>query len=94
VIALLLPPLCLALLFLINLVFPHGDRVAAGAVGGPALIAALVVTGFCGLLFVALELVALYCGIAARGTGTGKAGLVVSGCLLLAIICLVIKAVA
>ena len=31
----------------------------------------------CGLLFVMLELIALGCGIAARRTATGKAGLVI-----------------
>ncbi len=37
----------------------------------------------CGVLFVILELVALGCGIAARRTATGKAGLVISFSLLL-----------
>jgi hypothetical protein len=39
--------------------------------------------GICELLFVILELVALGCGIAARRTPTGKAGLAISGSLLL-----------
>jgi hypothetical protein len=39
--------------------------------------------GLCLLLFVILELIALGCGIAARRTSTGKAGLVISGILLL-----------
>jgi hypothetical protein len=37
----------------------------------------------CGLLFVILELIALGCGIGARATVTGKAGLFVSGIVLL-----------
>jgi len=37
----------------------------------------------CELLFVILEFVALGCGIAARRTPTGRAGLVISGSLLL-----------
>jgi hypothetical protein len=38
--------------------------------------------GLCVLLFVVLELIALGCGVAARRTPTGKAGLVISGILL------------
>jgi hypothetical protein len=37
----------------------------------------------CGFLFVILELIALGCGIAARATVTGKAGLIISGIVLL-----------
>jgi hypothetical protein len=37
----------------------------------------------CGVLFVILELIALGCGIVARRTATGKAGLVISGILVL-----------
>ncbi len=53
------------------------------------LLAALFLTlegwayGLCELLCVILELVALGCGIAARRTPTGRAGLVISGSLLL-----------
>ena len=39
-----------------------------------------------GLLFGILEMVALGCGIAARRTATGKAGLVISGMILLLVL--------
>jgi hypothetical protein len=37
----------------------------------------------CGILLTALELIALGCGIAARSTATGKAGIVIAGIVLL-----------
>jgi hypothetical protein len=43
----------------------------------------------CGLLFGILELVALGCGIAARRTATGKAGMVISGVLFVLLLILV-----
>jgi hypothetical protein len=39
--------------------------------------------GICGILFVIFELITLGCGIAARRTATGRAGLVISSVLLL-----------
>src|ERR1022692_3061004 len=44
---------------------------------------AVEVVAFSGILFLILELVALGCGVATRHTTPGKAGLIISGVLLL-----------
>lgn len=66
-------PVCLGVLVAV-LYKPH-----LGNEPGPAY-------ALCGLLFVILELVAFGCGIAARRMATGKAGLLISGILLLLVI--------
>lgn len=63
-------PVCLVVV--VAMLFSHP---ALGQDAGPAY-------ACCGLLFVMLELIALGCGIAARRTATGKAGLVIGSVVL------------
>ena len=61
-------PACLAVLVAVFIKPPNEQ--------GPAY-------ALCGVLFVILESIALGCGIATKRTATGKAGLLISGVLLL-----------
>jgi hypothetical protein len=73
-------PVCLAVLVAIFL-----NRPVLGQDPGVAY-------SLCGLLFVMLELIALGCGIAARRTATGKAGLVIGlSALLLGLVVFALK---
>ena len=69
-------PMCLAVLAIVVFLFltPH-SRMGPSSDQWEGALASLA---FCGILFVILELVALGCGIAARRTASGKAGLVIS----------------
>jgi hypothetical protein len=73
-------PVCLAILTFVGVSY----LAPQSRLGPPpsAMEAAEWTLAFSGILFVILELIALGCGIAARGTATGMAGLVISGVLL------------
>jgi hypothetical protein len=75
----LVVPICLAGLVLVVVLYLTPQRYrGAPKYAGEGLVA----LGICYLLFCALELVALGCGIAGRHTAAGKAGIAVSGVLL------------
>jgi hypothetical protein len=73
-------PVCLAILTLVGVSY----LAPQSRLGPPpsAMEAAGWAFALSGILFVLLELIAFGCGLAARRTATGKAGLVISGVLL------------
>ena len=73
-------PVCFALLALVGVLLLK-PRLLEPSWSEPGAVSAL-----CGIFLVALELVALGCGMAARRTATGKAGLFLSGVPLLLVL--------
>ena len=74
-------PMCLGVLVIVFVLY-FTPRTRMGP-SWEAEKAALIVLAFCCILFVILEATALGCGIAARQTATGIAGLVISSVLFL-----------